>query len=132
MVTKYFELLFSGSIETKRVKPRQTAENNQAYNIYLHIEVQCLGHEIYLRNLSRIHTHTHTYIYIYIHICTHKYIYKYVGLFKIIVGVLTTCHTQFYSDSRIRIFYSIEQLSSFYYIPYRSSICATFVIQQGY
>ena len=34
-------------------------------------------------------THTHTHIYIYI------YLFIYTGLFKMIVGVLTTCHTQY-------------------------------------
>jgi hypothetical protein len=35
----YFELVFRGSIETKSVKPRQTADNNPAYKIYLLKEV---------------------------------------------------------------------------------------------
>jgi len=36
------------------------------------------------------------------------------GLFKMIVGVLTTCHTQYTSDSSICIFfYLIEQHSQF-------------------
>jgi len=35
------------------------------------------------------------------------------GLFKMIVGVLTTCHTQYTSDSSICIFYLIEQHSKF-------------------
>ena len=39
-----------------------------------------------------------TYIYIYI------YIYIYTGLLKMIVGVLTTCYTQYTWDSSIRIF----------------------------
>jgi hypothetical protein len=68
VVTKYFELVFSGSIETRSVKPRQTADNNPAYKIYLHNEVQCLGHVYYLRNLS------HIYIY-YIYIYTHKSVF---------------------------------------------------------
>ena len=61
MVTKYFELVFRGSIETKSVNPRQTAETNPAYKIYLIIEVKLLGHENELRNLS------HIYIQIYIY-----------------------------------------------------------------
>ena len=48
-----------------------------------------------------------------------------------IVGVLTTCHTQHTSDSSICIFfYLIDQHSNFCYIPYRCSICAPFVILQ--
>jgi len=39
--------------------------------------------------------------------------YLYTGLFKMIVGVLTTCHTQYTSDSSICIFYLIEQCSKF-------------------
>ena len=35
------------------------------------------------------------------------------GLFKMIVGVLTTCHTQYTSDSSICVFYLIEQHSKF-------------------
>ena len=35
------------------------------------------------------------------------------GLFQMIVGVLTTCHTQYTSDSSICIFYLIEQRSKF-------------------
>jgi len=72
VVTKYFELVFSGSIETKRDKPRQTADNNPAYKIYLHIEFQCLGHVYYLRNLS----HIYIYICIFIHINIYIYIIR--------------------------------------------------------
>ena len=32
------------------------------------------------------------------------YIYIYTGLFEMIVGVLTTCHTQYTSDSSIYFF----------------------------
>jgi hypothetical protein len=49
-------------------------------------------------------------IYIYIYIYT---LYIYTGLFKMIVEVLTTCHTQYTSDSSICIFYLIEQHSKF-------------------
>jgi len=108
----------------------------------------------------------------------------YTGLFEMIVGVLTTCHTQHTRDSSICIFYLIEQHfkfllhtlqvlymrtlcdytglfkmivgvlklfihntveaavyvffylteqhSKFCYIPYRCSICAPFVILQGF
>ena len=35
------------------------------------------------------------------------------GLFEMIVGVLTTCHTQYTSDSSICVFYLIEQHSQF-------------------
>ena len=75
MVTKYFELVFSGSIETKRVKPRQRADNNPAYKIYLHNEVQCLGHENYLRNLSRIYMYIYIYIYVCVCVCVCVYTY---------------------------------------------------------
>ena len=51
-------------------------------------------------------------------------------LFEMIVGVLTTCHTQYTWDRRICIFYLIEQHSSFCYIPYRCSIYEPFVILQ--
>ena len=74
MVTKYFELLFCGSMETKRVNPRQIAERNPVYKIYLLKEVQCLVHEkgtihiyicmcvyIYIYTHTHTHTHTHTY-----------------------------------------------------------------------
>jgi hypothetical protein len=37
----------------------------------------------------------------------------YTGLFKIIVEVLTTCHTQYTWDSSTCIFYLIEQHSKF-------------------
>ena len=37
----------------------------------------------------------------------------YTGLFEMIVGVLTTCHTQYTWDSSICIFYLIEQHSNF-------------------
>ena len=59
-------------METKRVKQRQTADNNQAYKIYLHNEVQCLGHVNYLRNLS----HIYIYICIFIHINIYIYIIR--------------------------------------------------------
>jgi len=38
---------------------------------------------------------------------------QYTGLFKMIVRVLTTCHTQYAWDSSICIFYLIEQHSQF-------------------
>jgi len=56
---------------------------------------------------THTHTHTHTHIYIYI------YIYIYTGLFEMIVGVLTTCHTQYTWDRSIWFFYLIEQHSKF-------------------
>ena len=37
----------------------------------------------------------------------------YTGLFEMIVEVLTTCHTQYTSDSSICIFYLLEQHSKF-------------------
>jgi len=40
-----------------------------------------------------------------------KYVSTNTGLFEMIVGVLTTCHTQYTWDSSIRIFYLIEQHS---------------------
>ena len=64
MVTKYFALVFRGSIEMKSVKPRQTGDKYPAYKIYLLNEVQCLCHENKLRNLSHIYTHRHKHIYI--------------------------------------------------------------------
>jgi len=39
--------------------------------------------------------------------------YQYTGLFEMIVGVLTTCYTQYTWDSSICIFYLIEQHSTF-------------------
>ena len=55
----------------------------------------------------------------------------YTGLLQMIVGVLTTCHTQYTSDSNICIFlFNRKTLTSFCYIPYRCSICAPFVILQ--
>ena len=56
----------------------------------------------------------------------------YTGLFEMIVGGLTTCHTQYTGDRSMFFFYLIEQHSKFCYIPYRCSICASFVILQGY
>jgi hypothetical protein len=47
-----------------------------------------------------------------------------------IVGVLTTSHTQYTGDSGMCVFYLTEQHSSFCYTPYRRSICAQFVILQ--
>ena len=38
---------------------------------------------------------------------------EYTGLFKTIVGVLTTCHTQYTWDRSICVFYLIEQHSKF-------------------
>jgi len=80
---------------------------------------------------TQAHTHTYTHTHntqTHRHTHTHIYIYKYIlhmertseraasglyctGLFKMIVGVLTTCHTQYTSDSSICIFYLIEQHS---------------------
>jgi len=59
-------------METKSVKPRQTAENNPAYKIYLRKEVQCIGHENKPCKLSHeyIYIHTHTHIHTYIHTYT--------------------------------------------------------------
>jgi len=55
----------------------------------------------------------------------------YTGLFKIIVGVLTTRHTQYTWDRSVCIFlFNRTTLQSFCYIPYRCSICAPFVILQ--
>jgi len=48
-----------------------------------------------------------------IHPGTRLFCYLYTGLFKMTVGVLTTCHTQYTSDSSICIFYLIEQHSKF-------------------
>jgi Na+/H+ antiporter NhaD/arsenite permease-like protein len=48
------------------------------------------------------------------------------GLFEI-VGILTTCHTQYTSDSSICIFYLIEQHSHFLLhtlqVPYMCTVC---------
>ena len=60
----------------KSVNPRQTAENNPAYKIFLHNEVQCLGHENEIRNLS----HIYIYIYIYTLIYIYTYIKRYLKL----------------------------------------------------
>jgi len=38
---------------------------------------------------------------------------QYTGLLEMTVGVLTTCHTQYTSDSGMYFFYSIEQHSQF-------------------
>ena len=55
----------------------------------------------------------------------------YTGLFEIIVTVLTIFHTQNNWDRRISgFFYLVEQHSKFFYIPYRCSMCAPFVILQ--
>ena len=35
------------------------------------------------------------------------------GLLEMIVGILTTCHTQYTSDSSVCVFYLIEQHSKF-------------------
>ena len=39
--------------------------------------------------------------------------HTYTGLFQMIVGVLTTCHTQYTRDRSICFFYLIEQYSKF-------------------
>ena len=53
------------------------------------------------------------------------------GLLKMIVGVLTICHTQYAWDSSLCIFlFNRTTLPSFCDIPYRCSICAPFVILQ--
>jgi len=55
------------------------------------------------------------------------------GLFKMIVGVLTTCRTQHTWDRSVCIFYLIEQHSKFLLHTLQVlSICATFVILQDY
>ena len=53
---------------------------------------------------------------------------EYTGLFEMIVGVLTTCHTQYTWDRSICIF--LFNRTTLCYIPYRCSICAPFVILQ--
>jgi hypothetical protein len=58
-----------------------------------------------------------------------RYDKKCTGLFKIIVGVLRTCHTQYTWDSNIGIFL-FNRTPSFCDIPYMCSICAPFVILQ--
>jgi len=48
------------------------------------------------------------------YVCTiYIYMYIYTGLFEIIVGALTTCHTHYTWDRSICIFYLIEQHSKF-------------------
>ena len=42
----------------------------------------------------------------------------YTGLFEMIVGVLTTCHTQYTWDRSMDIFYLIQQLSKFFYFHF--------------
>jgi hypothetical protein len=69
-MTKYIELVFRGIIETRSVKPRQTANNNPAYKIYLLTEVQCLIHQNELRKLK--------YIKIYINKFNYKYSVTYI------------------------------------------------------
>jgi len=32
---------------------------------------------------------------LYVYVCMYVYIHNYTGLFEMIVGVLTTCHTQY-------------------------------------
>jgi hypothetical protein len=54
------------------------------------------------------------------------------GLFKMIVGVLTTCRIQYTSDNSICIFHLTEQHFQFLLHAYRFSTCAPFVILQGY
>ena len=41
------------------------------------------------------------------------FLFTYTGLFEMIVGVLTTCHTQYTSYSSICTFYLIEQHTKF-------------------
>ena len=55
-------------------------------------------------------------VHIYIYVCMYIYIYIYIytGLFEMIVGVLTTCHTQCTWDRSICIFLFKR---SFCYIP---------------
>jgi hypothetical protein len=144
VVTKYIELVLRGSIETKSIRPRQTADNKIAYKIYLLKKVQCLGHENKLRNLTQIYI----YIYIYVLIIQYSDIYEYNILFhnlqlfymctlfnftvfsEIIVGVLTTYSTQYIWDRSICVYYLIVQHRKFMLHTYRCSICAHFVILQ--
>ena len=62
-------------------------------------------------------------VYIYIYI----YIYTHTELFKMIVGVLTTCHTQYSWDRSICIFSLIEQHSKFLWhtlqVLYMCTLC---------
>jgi len=44
------------------------------------------------------------YIYIHTHTHTHTHTYTHTGLLQMIVGILTTCHTQYTWDSSICIF----------------------------
>jgi len=59
-----------------------------------------------------------------LYMCT---VCDYTGLFEMIVRVLTTCHTQYTSDSSICIFYSIEQHSQFLlhtlHVLYMCTLC---------
>jgi len=62
------------------------------------------------RTNTRVHTHTHTHTFNmpqveYVHFETN---YAYIGLFKTIVGVLTTCHTQYTWDSSICVYLFIK------------------------
>ena len=52
------------------------------------------------------------------------------GLFEMIVGVLTTYHTQYTWRSICIFLFNRTTLPSFCYIPYRCSIYAPFVILQ--
>ena len=56
--------------------------------------------------------------------------WKNTGLFEMIVGVLTTCHTQYTWYSSICIFLFNRTTLQVCYIPYRCSICAPSVILQ--
>jgi len=55
---------------------------------------------------THIHTHSHTHTHTHSHTHTHTQIYIYIctGLFEMIIGVLTTCHTKYSWDSSICVF----------------------------
>ena len=61
-----------------------------------------------------IHIHIHIYIYIYIYIYTHTH----TALFKMIVGVLTTCHTQYTWDRSICIFFLFNRTTLQVFVTY--------------
>jgi len=54
------------------------------------------------------------------------------GLFEMIVGVLTTCHTQYTWDSSVCIFLFNRTTLQGFVTYLTSSLCAPFVILQGY
>jgi len=60
-------------------------------------------------------------VHIYIYVCMYIYIYIYIytGLFEMIVGVLTTCHTQYCTlELGVYVFFLFNRTTLQVFVPY--------------